>query len=52
MTQIIQSLKEKIEHLKIISYSQNKGKGYAVRQGVKQTEALLCYIPIMIFRMR
>ena len=39
--QITNTLKEKIEHLKIVSYQHNKGKGYAVRQGVKQTEASL-----------
>ena len=39
--QIIQFLKEKIEYINIVSYTENKGKGYAVRQGVKQTEAPL-----------
>lgn len=39
--QTIQFLKEKIEHITIVSYTKNKGKGYAVRQGVKQTEAPL-----------
>ena len=39
--QTIQFLKEKIEHLSIVSYTENKGKGYAVRQGVKQTQAPL-----------
>ncbi len=39
--QTIQFLKEKIEHISIVSYTENKGKGYAVRQGVKQTQAPL-----------
>lgn len=37
--QVISSLKEKIEHLKIISYAENRGKGFAVRAGVELTKA-------------
>ncbi len=40
-TQTIQFLKEKIEHINIVSYHENKGKGYAVRKGVQQTQAPL-----------
>lgn len=36
---ILKELKEKIGSIKIISYSGNKGKGYALRQGMKETAA-------------
>ena len=36
---VIHALQEKIEHVKIISYPENKGKGFAVRTGVKETTA-------------
>ncbi len=39
--QTIRLLQEKIEHLHIVSYPKNKGKGYAVRQGVLKTQATL-----------
>ncbi len=36
---VIQTLQEKIPHIKIVSYSENKGKGFAVRAGVAETTA-------------
>ena len=37
--QIIQLLQEKIKNIKIVSYSENRGKGFAVRKGVEETTA-------------
>ncbi|HTA63148.1 MAG TPA: glycosyltransferase, partial [Bacteroidia bacterium] len=37
--QTIQTLQEKIKYIKIVSYSENKGKGFAVRAGVAETTA-------------
>jgi len=36
---IIQTLQEKIKDIKIVSYPENKGKGFAVRAGVAETTA-------------
>ena len=37
----IQTLQEKIKFIKIVSYTKNKGKGFAVRAGVTETTAPL-----------
>ncbi|MEO8762589.1 MAG: glycosyltransferase, partial [Bacteroidia bacterium] len=42
--QIQNYLEEKILHIKIITYTKNKGKGFAVRSGVKETTA-----PIVLY---
>lgn len=38
-TQVIETLQTKIQDIKIVSYTQNKGKGFAVRAGVTETAA-------------